>query len=257
MEPKILLKLIRDDISHLQGIVEDFSLESPLTSDEVELAIVRTNGLLRQLELLQKLRAKTDAPGINRVPERETKSVTSEKFPLEKGQKVIVADIKEEIKNEKPAIISEQIEEVDPTPPIPPINMASESTEKVIIPEIADTGEEGVAADVSGQEFKNNSEESRESQQMVNDLLIQGKSESGYQIIPIKSIWDGIGINDRILFVRELFDNDSSKFETAVTALNQAANIQEAVNYLKMNFKWRKTEASQNFLILVKRRFTN
>ena len=112
MEPKILLKLIRDDISHLQGIVDDFSLESALTSDEVELAIVRTNGLLRQLELLQKLRANSDTPGINRVPGRETKRVSSEKFPAEKALKVIVADIKDDLKNEVQAVIPERIVEV-------------------------------------------------------------------------------------------------------------------------------------------------
>ena len=96
-----------------------------------------------------------------------------------------------------------------------------------------------------------------ESAQMVNELLSQEKSDSGYQIIPIRSIWDGIGINDRVLFVRELFENNSSKFELAVTELNQLATLQEAVNYLKKNFKWHKTDASKKFLVLVKRRFTN
>jgi hypothetical protein len=95
-----------------------------------------------------------------------------------------------------------------------------------------------------------------ESNKMVNEILSQEKSESGYQIIPIHNIWDGIGINDRILFIRELFGNNSSKFEAAVTTLNQLNTIQEAVSYLKLNFIWRKTEASQKFLALVKRRFT-
>jgi hypothetical protein len=42
-----------------------------------------------------------------------------------------------------------------------------------------------------------------------------------------------------------------------ITTLNQLNTIQEAVSYLKLNFIWRKTEASQKFLALVKRRFTN
>ena len=96
-----------------------------------------------------------------------------------------------------------------------------------------------------------------ESQIMVNELLAQDKSESGFQIIPISSMWDGIGINDRIQYTRELFGNNSSKFEDAVNALNQLSTIQEVVNYLKLNFKWHKSEASQKFLVLVKRRFTN
>ena len=96
-----------------------------------------------------------------------------------------------------------------------------------------------------------------ESSQIANDLFTQEKNESGYQSVPIRSLWDGIGINDRFLFIRELFENDSSKFEQTVNSMNQLTTIQEAVNYLKMNFKWLKSEASQKFLILVKRRFTN
>ena len=249
MEPKILLKLIGDDISHLQGIASEFSKDSQLTPEEVELAIVRTNGLLRQLELLHKLLVKAG----NSILQKETKVETIKNSCAERDQNVLFVETTDNNPSENPVEIPEPVAEVALSSPI---SQQSESTQKVIIPEITDN-KEGVSADLPHQEFKNLGEESRESNQMVNDLLIQGKSESGYPVVPIKSIWDGIGINDRILFVRELFGNDSSKFETAVTALNQLATIQEAVNYLKMNFKWRKTEASQNFLILVKRRFTN
>lgn len=95
-----------------------------------------------------------------------------------------------------------------------------------------------------------------DSHQVVNDILFQEKIETEYQIIPINSIWDGIGINDRFLFIRELFANSSAKFENTIGTLDKLNTIQEAVEYLKMNFKWNKTEASQKFLVLVKRRFT-
>jgi hypothetical protein len=93
-------------------------------------------------------------------------------------------------------------------------------------------------------------------QQLTNDVLSPEKNESGYPIMPINSIWDGIGINDRFLYIRELFANSSAKFETTITALDKLDTIQDAVNYLKLNFKWAKTDASQKFLVLVKRRFT-
>ena len=60
MELKTLLKLIRDDIAHLDGITNDFLLESLLLSDEVELALVRAKALLRELELLHKFTAQHD-----------------------------------------------------------------------------------------------------------------------------------------------------------------------------------------------------
>ncbi len=94
-----------------------------------------------------------------------------------------------------------------------------------------------------------------ESHQMVNDILSHEKDETGFQIIQLNSIWDGIGINDRFLFIRELFANSSAKFENTVNALDKLSTIQDAVSYLKMNFKWNKTEASHKFLVLVKRRF--
>ncbi len=95
-----------------------------------------------------------------------------------------------------------------------------------------------------------------EQHQMVNDYLTPEKNESGYRILPIQSMWEGIGINDRFLFIRELFSNNSVKFELTVDEIDRLESIQEAVNYLKLNFKWNKTEASQKFLVLVKRRFT-
>ena len=248
MEPKILLQLIRDDISHLQGIASEFSNELQLTPEEVELAIVRTNGLLRQLELLHKLLVKADKS----LLQMETKFETIKNSYAERGQNILFVETSDKNPGENLVETPEPVAEIELSSLV---CQESVDTLKVIIPEIKDNKEE-VSTGLPDQEFKNQSEESRESIQMVNDLLVKGKSESGYQIIPIKSIWDGIGINDRILFVRELFENDSSMFETAVTALNQLSTIQEAVNYLKMNFKWRKTEASQHFLILVKRRFT-
>ena len=96
-----------------------------------------------------------------------------------------------------------------------------------------------------------------ESQQLVNEILVQETSESGYPLIRLQSIRNGIGINDRHQFIRDLFEQDSAKFEATVAALDKLSTIQEAVNYLKLNFKWVKSDASHKFLILVKRRFTN
>ena len=253
METKTLLRLIRDDISHLEGITGEFSLESLPTADEVELALVRANALLRQLELLHKtvIRDQNIAPphpesGLAKVevlernisePDKDNIVIDqSEKMPpvVVRKEQIVVKQI-----SETPILIEES---VSPVIEITRDDNVIIAEDPAVIPEAA--------------EIKH-TDESGESHQLVNDLLSQEKSESGYQIIPINSMWDGIGINDRFLFVRELFENDSSKFEKTVTALNAMPTIQEVVNYLKINFKWHKTEASQKFLVLVKRRFTN
>jgi hypothetical protein len=141
------------------------------------------------------------------------------------------------------------------SPEAEPVVALNETPEETVEEEIPDHNEE-ILAEEFKEEKKTLNEILGESHQMVNDILAPEIDESGYKNIPINSIWDGIGINDRFLFIRELFANSSAKFENTVTALDKLTTIQDAVVYLKMNFKWNKTEASHKFLGLVKRRFT-
>jgi hypothetical protein len=220
MEAITLLTIIKDDIAHLEQITSEFTAGPLPTSAEVQLAIVRADALQRQLELLLKITERS-----------EISPVAS--FPKNDEQEEIRAD-----KSSPPELM-----EI--------VNVQAEETATIEKTETPPSSPEEEPATAEPPKT-----EADESHQLVNDILSQKKSESGYQIIPINSIWDGIGINDRFLFIRELFENSSAKFETTVTALDQLATIQDAVNYLKMNFKWTKTEASQRFLVLVKRRFT-
>jgi len=123
------------------------------------------------------------------------------------------------------------------------------------IPDISENKEE-IAAEEHSDVRKTLNDTLSKPQQSTNDVLSPEKSDSGYPVMPINSIWDGIGINDRFLYIRELFANSSAKFETTINALDKLDTIQDAVNFLKLNFKWAKTDASQKFLVLVKRRFT-
>ncbi|HEY5510882.1 MAG TPA: hypothetical protein VIK10_07625 [Prolixibacteraceae bacterium] len=77
-----------------------------------------------------------------------------------------------------------------------------------------------------------------------------------FKTAPLNSLKEGLSLNDRYLFQRELFENDKSKLDEAIAALDQLENIKEAVVYLKANFRWNRSEASEKFVHLVKRRFS-
>ena len=389
------MRLIKDDIAHLEEITGDFLMESLPASDEVELALVRAKALLRELELLYKLALQHEniyaavkrSEGIN-IELQEHYHSEQEPFELSASRNIddelgntlihgqqdlllaqIVSDhevnIEEEnnteavsdvLMNNTPAeehftalvepaesVVVEHINSIDeeevadedhftalvepsesvdvaPVNPIieeevdenisidesdnfePLIEIEDEiadlpttdiqsneaitynveepidNLEEVTIDKV-DAAEESVVTieveaiqdipeqseEILAEEFKEVKKTLNEtlgesnqgdSHLMVNDILSPEKDETEYKIIPINSIWDGIGINDRFLFIRELFANSSAKLENTVTALDKLATIQDAVTYLKMNFKWNKTEASQKFLVLVKRRFT-
>jgi hypothetical protein len=226
MEIKTLLKLIKDDLSNLDGIVHEFENSLKPTPEEVELALVKADALTRQLALLQKAIAEpiletvreTEAP-VNLVPNQEIKAAEIEEIRFEQA-------------------------------------MISENTPSNSIDDTELNIQEQIAAQIP--EAKTSSAAEPEKRSIViEEFLDQEKIDISYPLIPLPKIADAIGINDRFLFIHELFANESSAFDQAIQDIDQLNSIEEAVIFLKKNFKWTKNEASQKFLILVKRRFSN
>ena len=95
----------------------------------------------------------------------------------------------------------------------------------------------------------------REEQTLLN--MDEKKDESyHFKALPLKSLKEGLLLNDRYLFQRELFNDDKSRLDETIAALDRLSNIHEAVGYLKANFRWTRNEASEKFVQLVKRRFS-
>jgi hypothetical protein len=74
---------------------------------------------------------------------------------------------------------------------------------------------------------------------------------------PIRDIAKAIAINDRFLFIRELFEGDTSLFSQTVNKLNAMHNLEEAKQYMQTVAKnWDDTtEPAQLFLSIVQRRY--
>jgi hypothetical protein len=90
----------------------------------------------------------------------------------------------------------------------------------------------------------------------VNDLLLeQGKTDYKFSSMPVASLQAAIGINDRFLFTRELFEGKSDVFAETIRKIDSFKTIHDAAVYLRENFKWKKNETSLKFIDLVKRRF--
>ena len=340
MEAKTILRLIKDDITHLEEITNEFTLESLPSPDEVELSLVRARALLRELELLHKF-AVLRENGSKMTDPAEESETQDENFSEQElfelfdrdtsgtEQELVIIPDQEELSASAEVVINEltiddqqPVTELSEVPVIGEkvgtdlcvspivdepvevdlrvdpiadeiaeadlgVNPISEpNTSNVNLPDAStDINEEAIvnpevsAIEVTTDENKLNTPDRSENkeeipteehsdvkktlnetlgkpQQLADDVLSTEKSDSGYPVMPINSIWDGIGINDRFLYIRELFANSSAKFETTINALDKLDTIQDAVNFLKLNFKWAKTDASQKFLVLVKRRFT-
>jgi hypothetical protein len=103
-------------------------------------------------------------------------------------------------------------------------------------------------------------EKYRKNQKYINELLAQGYHKqdisSLMQSKPLQDIEAAIGINEKFLFIRELFSNDEETFLKTIRILNNSSNFNEAFNYIHSTFNWNiEGEAAQKLLDLVRRRF--
>ena len=73
----------------------------------------------------------------------------------------------------------------------------------------------------------------------------------------IEDIRDGIGLNDRILFLNELFYGDEEAFASVISALNGMGRLVDAVEYIRERYpQWdEESDEVYRFYMTVRRRF--
>jgi hypothetical protein len=97
----------------------------------------------------------------------------------------------------------------------------------------------------------------------LNDKLKQGKTEliEVFKETPVKDLRKAIGINDRFLFINDLFRGDESVYERSIKTIN-SFNIYAEAEYwinreLKVKLGWpAENPTVDHFYQLVKRRFS-
>jgi hypothetical protein len=106
--------------------------------------------------------------------------------------------------------------------------------------------------------------EAVEQRESFNDRLKENRTELMHSLkdAPIRDLRKGIGINDRFVFISELFRGDEPMYERSIKTIN-SFNIYPEAEYwmnreLKIKLGWDDTrETVKHFYQLVKRRFAS
>lgn len=106
--------------------------------------------------------------------------------------------------------------------------------------------------------------EAVDQQESLNDRLKENRTEVMHAIkdTPIRDLRKAIGINDRFVFINELFRGDEPMYERSIKTIN-SFNIYAEAEYwmnreLKIKIGWDDTrETVKHFYQLVKRRFSS
>lgn len=284
MDNKQILELIKKDIDELKQLVESLQNKEHPEQLLIEIATSKAKTLLQEFELLGGTENKqikspiTESDNDNELIEEELDKISDPKpvESLEQEQKneemikieaEIEAKVEVDIEKEEeleqvlveekeeeeiettsdntlqiePQIEFETVEVIEEDKKLPPGEPMKE--EQTIEPDIQSTK-------ILGEQFKK--------EPSLNDRLALGKQqESKIKGKPITSLKSAIGLNDKFLYIRELFNNNSEQFNESINALDQSENILQAIEYLEQNFEWHKNETSLKFMELVKKRFEN
>ena len=97
----------------------------------------------------------------------------------------------------------------------------------------------------------------------VNDILNSPVTELSHRLtdVPVKDLKKAIGINDRYLYINELFRGDEAMYERSIKTINSFAIWPEAEYWIRRELKtklgWKDAEPTvMQFDQLVKRRFS-
>lgn len=186
-------------------------------------------------------------------PVAETVSQPEPEIEVQVVLPVVEEFVPVEIPEEKPEPVAEiQPEEVILPEPEPVVAVAEELKQE------ADHHKHKAHAHVKTATEKKVLGEQFSKETSLNERLGASSSqEPNIKPLPIANMRVAIGLNDKFLFTRILFNNDAALFNEALDRIEKSANLREAVDYLNGRFEWEKNDTSLKFIDLLKRRFQN
>lgn len=220
-----MTKHIISVFSELQSHIERLSHSSHPHLIDVDVALDKTKKLYEELLIMQHTLA------LEPTKKVEESTVKPEKIIASKPVKEFVPELDmafefEAAEVEQPA--EEQVSPPQSNPEVPhgSANTATESAEKK--PAIAEKPSIAPPNDLSTKLSKT----------------------------PIANIAAAIGINDRFLFIKELFNNNADTYNATMVVLNSLQSFADATNYIRNHFEWDEEQtAVQQFLSIVERRY--
>lgn len=251
MEREALLSIILQDIKELETLVETFRGKNDIQQVYINLARSKAEGIIKEIDLLVGFKETVTITPRNedKIPKTEDvtdKIPTPEIPPVAPPQEKIIEKVDTPLEIIEDTSESQQEKADIPKPvPLPEYPTTSASTAPKAKPE-SDSKGKTVLGETLVKDKK-----------AINDLLSKPEIQDSKVQAPVSDLKKAIGINDRFLFIRELFGGDTQFFNDSIEKINTFTSFEEAKTYISTNFNWKEgSEAESHFMHLLKRRFT-
>lgn len=265
MDLKSTIDIILKDLKEARDIMDDLKNYPDVPEIQVELAKAKCRSAEEVLKFLTEKRNEA-MPASRRqrlwpteTGRKERKRENIEKQEEEGGEeKGISSSFTEEATTSKEAETEAQNEpELEADEVIAEKEKSTEEIiDQIIQPEISDEHfdrplKESSSGKILADKF---SKESSINEQIASKRHDKGNDEVS-KLKPVGNLADAIGINDRFLYVRELFNGDQDLYKQTITSLNNALNIDDAFDILSKACKSEKdNQTFDQLLDLVKRK---
>ncbi len=253
------IKYIQKEVVFLQQLIERLMHQEQVPGIELDIALKKTQEIYEQL--LRLSIAKTSYSIEKKIVEEEVvfETVKPPAFinnGVEKEQKQMDSQVVAPKEVTQPEVgEQQQTIELD-TPNITHFAEPEEIPDnaKLKIPE-----QHSAKQDASQKKQTILAEKIKTPKNQINETLSKQKPTADvstrFQFSPLQSITSGIGLNDRFLYIKELFQGNADLYHQTIEQLDQARSLENALTMIDRNFKWDKeNDTVKKFLDLVDRR---
>jgi hypothetical protein len=224
--------------------------------DEIKMILSKSNLSLIECDIvLSKLQSVyIDVNNIQIKPIQENIK-EGKTFEPETHQKETLSANHKKKTSTKSAIKPESKVETEHTEPIFEVEEHTTSIPEVTNPELIEKPEITLK---QNQDHKIVADKFHKNEPLINELIAKQATKkdisSVMQSKPIKDIEAAIGVNERFIFIKELFNGDAETYVKTITILNNAHNFNEAFNYINQTFSWDFESGSAHKLLDLVRR---
>jgi hypothetical protein len=244
MEIKYTIEILTKDIQDIEKLVGNLQNSMDGSAIELDLAMSKLRNVYEILTMikadrLHELISPTHAPAQEPIPEPQP-GLKAEPEPGPKAEPQPESHSAPQPVPQPPVLKESEPAEVEPPAGPEPESVAETEPDK------------GKDAEIIAERFS--------SESSINENLAgQRKPDMDTKLVgqPINNIGRNIGINDRFLIIRELFDGNADRFGRLVENLDGAGDYNKAVGLLEEQFTGSLEHEGVEILTgLVKRRFT-
>ncbi len=224
MKKNELVKTILKNIQDINTIANKFEASKEIHQIDIDLALSKVRNLY---DLLLNINS-----GAIYIPQDQGKELLTKPEQLE-------PEIKKP-KQEKIDIPKTEVTEIEEKPiPEPEFIIEKPSAQAAIIVEkpqdkTLESSQNSNSPEIIADKFQ--------SKKFIHDNIskknVKKDVSAKMQTKPINDINSAIGLNDKFIFIRELFNNDKEHYHETIQVLNNFDIYENAVNFLNENFDW-------------------